>query len=592
MKRTSLFWRLLPTYGVVVLLSAASITGYAIFAVGRFYSELVRDDVAIRLSLVADELGEAFHAVDSQRLTEQTQRLGERAQARLTVVDQDGRVLSDSDGNASAMERHDRRPEFQEALLGRSGHSVRSSPTVGLRMLYQAEPMLDESGRVVGAIRIALPMQEVEQGIRALTRETLSAAFIIALLALLLCIFVSRTIVSPIARMQTAAQRFARGELDHHVRADEYAEMQGLAESLNAMAERLRKTLTDLRSSNRELQAVLSSMADGVLAVTRDETLLLMNASAGDLLGVDAEFAQGRSLQEVVRPVALQKLLLGALQSEVAAFDDQLHVFNGRDLVVQVRGTDLRGEDERPYGVVVLLRDVTELRRLERMRSDFVANVSHELKTPITAIQGFVETLRDSGFDDPEEAARFLEILSRQSSRLSTIVDDLLTLSRFEGQDVLSETLPTVRLRRVLEDVVGLCQPLAQERRITLDMGALPELQVKMDEAMIERALLNLVDNAIKYSEPETRVTVDAEASDTELTIRVRDEGCGMEQQHLTRIFERFYRVDKARSRRLGGTGLGLAIVKHIVHAHRGRVTVESAPGKGSTFQVHLPRQG
>jgi two-component system phosphate regulon sensor histidine kinase PhoR len=318
--------------------------------------------------------------------------------------------------------------------------------------------------------------------------------------------------------------------------------------------------------------------------------VISINAAAAELMGIVPQQAAGRSLQEVIRNGDLRRFVARTLAcSEPTEADVVLR--SDEERVLQARGTSLRNAAGQPIGAVVVLHDVTRMRKLETLRRDFVANVSHELRTPVTSIKGFVETLLDGALSNPEDAERFLRIIARQADRLNSIIEDLLCLAKIEqsaeAADVVRE--PT-RLQDVLQAAIEECSAMAAERQIALRLLASPEILVDINPPLIEQAVINLLDNAIKYSDPHSEVLIEAVPTAGEVRIEVRDQGCGIEAEHLDRLFERFYRVDKARSRKQGGTGLGLSIVKHIVHVHGGRVSVASAPRKGSTFTIHLPR--
>jgi len=331
-------------------------------------------------------------------------------------------------------------------------------------------------------------------------------------------------------------------------------------------------------------------MVEGVLAVDRDERILTVNEAAVALLGLPAAPSRGRSLLEAVRNTALQRLVTEVLEKERPREDEITFIVQGEERFFQVHATALYDGQNRRIGAVVVLNDVTRLRRLEGVRRDFVANVSHELRTPIATLRGFIETLLDGAVREPENAERFLRIVMKHVDRLNTLINDLLLLAQVEkGPEPGTVERMNVPVRDLLEAVRRVCQPKADAKHISVHVECPADLQVAGDPHLLEQALINLLDNAINYSDTGRAVRVAASQDAGELRIDVADQGCGIASQHLDRVFERFYRVDKGRSRDQGGTGLGLSIVKHIVQAHRGRVTVASELGKGSTFTIRLP---
>ncbi len=368
------------------------------------------------------------------------------------------------------------------------------------------------------------------------------------------------------------------------------AEIAALAEAMNAMAARLDERIRAVERQRNELEAVLGSMAEGVLAVDGDQRVISMNAAAGELLGCDPARAVGRSIEEAVRNPGLHAVMLRAEGAEARVEGDLTVPGAQEDRFLQTRATLLRDPEGSVAGTLLVLNDVTRLRRLEGLRREFVANVSHELRTPITVIKGFAETLLEGGDEDREKAQRFLGIIAGQADRLQALFDDLLVLSRTEQQAERGEIeMKEAPVRGRGGERRG---PLPGERpgEEHHHPHRLPEGRAaRLNASLLEQAVFNLVDNAVRYSPAGTEVTVQAASADGEVTIVVRDQGPGIAAEHQGRIFERFYRVDKGRDRKSGGTGLGLAIVKHVVQAHGGRVSLQSAPGKGSAFTLHLP---
>jgi two-component system phosphate regulon sensor histidine kinase PhoR len=360
---------------------------------------------------------------------------------------------------------------------------------------------------------------------------------------------------------------------------------------MNEMAAQLDDRIRTVLRQRNELEAVLSSMLEGVLAVDLHDRVISLNNSAAQLLGVDRTTSIGRTVQEVVRHADLQRFVTKTLASSGPVEEDlTLSVTGERNL--KAYGTVLRDSRDEIIGAVFVLNDVTKLRRLEQVRQDFVANVSHELKTPITSIKGFTETLLEAGLDDQKQAREYLSIIARQADRLNAIIEDLLLLSRIEQGDKTSISTENYAVHKVFDEAVKVCQIKAQEKLVKVDVECPDGLKGRFNPPLLEQAIVNLLDNAIKYSESESRVIMRANVKGQDLVLSVQDFGPGMENQHLPRVFERFYRVDKARSRKAGGTGLGLAIVKHIALAHGGRAEVQSVPGSGSEFSLVLPVGG
>jgi two-component system phosphate regulon sensor histidine kinase PhoR len=401
--------------------------------------------------------------------------------------------------------------------------------------------------------------------------------------------FLARRIGRPLEEMAVTAQGFGGGGPLSRFYGSEFEEMERLAAGLNEMTARLQERIQASLRQQGQQEAMLSSMAHGILAFDRDGTIVSANDTCGTLLGIDASKLRGRLAHEMLRKPDLLRVVEAALANSMTVETDlQIHGQDNRWLHAQA--TPLYDVQREQSGAIVILQDVTRLRRLETLRRDFVANVSHELKTPITSIKGFLETLLDGALDDKENAVRFMRIVLRHVNRLDAIIEDLLALSRIErGSEEQGIPVKPESVHEVLQSAVEMCAMKAAEKRVTIELDCRTDLVAQVNSPLLEQAVVNLIDNAIKYSLAEAKVLVTACGDDRETVICVKDEGCGIEARHLPRLFERFYRVDKARSREQGGTGLGLAIVKHIALAHQGTVAVESTVGRGSTFSIRLP---
>ncbi len=420
------------------------------------------------------------------------------------------------------------------------------------------------------------------------TPAFLTAMFATVVTALLISSLVGRTL----QEMRRSIERYGAGLLEHRTEIPNTAEFVELATAMNNMARDTHNRLDKLTNERAEQEAVLAAMIEGILAVDNEQNIIRTNRAAGEILNFNHKEAAGRSIQEVVRQPDCLKFIQSALDADGNSMRElQLHS-NDRNRRLVLNALPLHDLAEREIGILLVINDVTQLRRLEQVRSDFVANVSHELMTPVTSIKGFIETMLEEGdTQDPEGQRRFLEIVLRQSNRMHSIINDLLALSRLEesSEEETRARWENAALCSLVEDSIQICAQKAEECDIEISLECQNSLHVSVNPALIEQALSNLIDNAIKYSPEDTRVEIRCEEADGMAKISVQDQGCGIAREHLPRIFERFYRVDKARSRKVGGTGLGLSIVKHIAHIHGGTVDVQSRPGAGSTFSIYLP---
>lgn len=589
MRRPHLFTRLYAGYLVVIILSTAALGLLAVRSAHTFYISHTESDLQARAQLVQAQIGDQLSPANASSLEALVTKLGTASGTRITVIARDGTVLAESDLSPAGMENHADRPEVKTAFAGRVGRDIRFSTTLNENLMYVAIPVRDASG-VAAVIRTAIPLTTVNEALDSLYRRIVVSAVVVALVAALIALYVSRRLSRQMRVISAGAEAFAAGDLSHKLLVPKTEEFARVAESLNRMAAELNEKVRSMTRERNEREAVLSSMVEGVVAVDGEERVIAVNEAAATLLGITPAEAVGCTIQEVVRNPELQGFVAKAVTS-AEPVEGEMGLRVGHDeRVLQAHGTVLRGAAGGLRGAVVVLNDITRLKRLEGVRRDFVANVSHELKTPVTSIKGFAETLLDGALEERDDAARFVRIIAGQADRLNSIIEDLLSVSALEMSD---EGRPIVREEGSIDDVLHVaaevCAAKAEAKNITLELEGLCGHLANINPPLLEQAVVNLVDNAIKYSPAGSSVQVGCEVADGELAISVRDRGPGIAREHLPRLFERFYRVDKARSRDLGGTGLGLAIVKHIAQAHGGRVSVESTPGQGSTFRIHLP---
>lgn len=589
MRRKRLLWRLYPTYLVIILLSIVTVGVYASTTMKKFYLRKTAQDLEARARLVEREVVDRFTRGNIALLDQLCKTLGRTSSTRITLIYPSGEVLGDSEEDPQRMDNHARRPEIKEALIGQIGVSTRYSKTVRKRMMYVAIPLIRE-GKVAGVVRTSIPVTEIDTALGTIYWEVALGGALMIIIAAAISLYVSRRISQPLEQMKRGAQRFAGGDLAHRLLVPDSEELGGLADSLNQMAQQLGDRIRATTEQHNELEAVLASMREGLIAVDTEERILTLNLAAGSLLGIDISTAKGHTIQEMIRNADLQRFL-GRVLMEQGLTEAEIILHGMETKFLQVSGTVLRDSGGRKIGALIVLNDITRLRRLEDIRREFVANVSHELKTPVTSIKGFVETLHEGAIEDKENARKFLEIISKQADRLNAIIEDLLSLSRIEQEAERGEIqLAEENLKIVFETAIRDFEKRAEERNIKVTLNCGDDIRVKANTRLLEQAVGNLLDNAIKYSEPGSAVEVEVVKNENEVAIEVSDHGCGIAPEHLPRLFERFYRVDRARSREMGGTGLGLAIVKHITQAHGGYVAVESTIGKGSTFTIHLPK--
>ena len=588
-KKKRLLWQLYPSYLFSTLVSLLAATWFASISLKKSFLSQSAADLEARARLVEDQIIERLSPLDKPGIDFFCKKIGERVSSRMTVILPSGKVVGDSDEDPSRMDNHVDRPEVIRALKGEVGISTRYSRTLGEEVMYVGVPLVRD-GKGVGVVRMSIPFIAIDEAMKGIEIRIALGGLLIAIFAAIVSLWVSRRISRPLEEMKRGAKNFARGALDHRLAVPDTEEMRGLAEAMNQMAVQLSERIATVIRQRRELEAVLGSMVEGVIGVDTEERVINMNEAAARIFECPKAEAQGRSIQEVVRNPDLQGFVKMALSSEVPVEKD-IFIYSEEERVLSGRGTVLRDAKGERAGALIVLNDVTRLHKLENIRKDFVANVSHEIKTPITAIKGFVETLRDSGEKTPEETERFLGIIHKHVNRLEAIVEDLMRLSRIEQGAEREEILLTKdRVQTVLQTAIQVCEGRAEEKKITIELSCPEDITATIDSPLLEQAVVNLLDNAVKYSEHEKAIRVEAVQRDGETVIHIRDQGRGIAKEHLPRLFERFYRVDKARSRKMGGTGLGLAIVKHIVEVHGGHVEVESVLGKGSTFSIILPK--
>ena len=580
----TLLWRLSSSYLFVAAMSLALCLAAASLFLKQSVISQAQEQLEAQARLLRARLERQSDAAYSGICAEFQKELG----SRFTVISAAGQVLADSEPGPLSFDNHGDRPEILAALSGETGVSLRRSHSLGKELLYVAVP-LRRDGAIWGAARAALPAELLKQRLAALRSKLLLGAVPSLLLAAAASFFLALRVSRPLEEIEQGVLRFTQGSLRHRIRIAGPLEITHLAESCNRMAAQLDEQSESLRKQLGLLESIFRSMAEAVIVLDAEGRILRCNQAAGRLFGFDPAAAEQRDLQELIRLADVQQFFEKTMQQS-GTTEGIITISAGRDKILSANGARLRHESGQNAGALLVFHDITQLKRLETMRRDFAANVSHELKTPITAISGFVETLRDGALHEPD-AERFLEIIARNVRRLHAIIEDLLALARLEQEEESGQiSLSWKPVRPVLETAAALCAQPAEQKNLSLELDCPDALRARLNAALLEQAVVNLLDNAVKYSPAGGRILLRAgQEQGGGVLIAVQDFGCGIPREHHARLFERFYRVDKARSCKLGGTGLGLAIVKHIVQAHHGAISVESAPGRGSVFSVRLP---
>ena len=577
--KRGIFRRIFITYSLILLI-AVIITELSITdAVRENHVKDLQHNLAVQANLISKDI--PFKA--SSPLDELCRKLKETTGARVTIIAPDGKVLGDSETDSTRMENHGHRQEIQQAALDGAGMSVRFSNTLKYDFLYVAIRITGAAGPE-GFVRLSMPLKDVDHSINLLRIKILSVVLSILLAAGLVSLLQIERIRRLTARIRDFSRSLARGELGRKLYLEQAGEFDEIAESLNAMSEELKNSITAHEEEKRRLNVILRNIPDALFMIDADNTVRLSSLAARKLFGETA--LQGRPFIEVVRNTEFLSLMEEVRkQRKTGVAEVKLDSPLEQYCVVQV--SPLFYNERELSGFVAIFHDITQLKRLEETRKDFVANISHELKTPVAAITGFAETLLEGALDDREHAVKFLKTIKSNSERINSLIDDLMTISKIE-LGVIKVEKSSVDLQEVADHVLSLLRNKAAEKNLTIQARILSTPRtVAADRDRLIQILTNLVDNAIKFTEKGGVTFGDAEENGATYLF-VEDTGIGIPHKHLPRIGERFYRVDPGRSRNMGGTGLGLAIVKHLVKAHGWDMQIESAPGRGTKVRIFI----
>ena len=585
-------WKLFFSYLLIVLIPFLAAERYLTSyledrLLQQIEGRLFKEAVLIKTIIEKDyENGSPSYEIDSL-----IKKMGKDIRERITFIDSRGTVLGDSEippAKLQYVEDHSGRPEFIAAFKSSHGVAIRYSTTLEIDMMYVAVKIAPR-GEFMGIVRVAVPLTQIKDLMRK-TEYSLAMAFLLcAGLILILNIVVSKRLSQPVEKITRAAEEISKGNFDVKVYPGARGELGALGRSINLMASEIRERVREITQEKETLQTVLRGMSDGVMVVDREGKIVLINRVLEDLFH-GASTAIGKTPVEALRNAELQDGFTQVLDKG-ETFNTELSVATHKvDKIFDVTVVRLAPQ-YRTEGAVAVFHDITDFKRIEKVRRDFVANVSHELRTPLTSIKGYAETLCDAEIEDVSTARSFAQIILKHANRLSSIVEDLLSLTKLESRSAVLMK-KEINLHDVLDASILVVKPTAETKGITIETESIPEkIMVWADRGQLSQALVNLLDNAVKYTPQGGAVTVSATDEGEEIHVTVKDTGIGIPREDLDRIFERFYRVDKNRSREMGGTGLGLSIVKHIIKGHGGRVWVQSELEEGSAFSFSLPKE-
>ncbi len=595
-KNRKLIWQIFPSFLIIILLSLAFVASYSTHFFKSFYLNNAEKELTVRAKLLqqqfADMLIMDYTRPDlkerKKEIDQKCKDIGSKTGTRVTIILPSGQVIGDSTADISVMENHRKRPEIMEALKLRKGMSIRYSETLDKNMMYIALPVIHDTA-MLAVIRTAISISAIDKEIKTIRNNVMIVLVLTTLAAAAASLYVSRRITYPIEQMKKGAARFAKGKLDARLAVPASEELSELAVTMNQMAQNLDEKIKAFKNRSMELEAVHTSMAEGVIAVDKDEKIITINQAAAKIFDFPANTLKAKYILEVARNLEFRSFIQQALATS-DPIEEDICIKTQEDCILNIHSTALHDTLGRRMGTLMIFHDITRIRRLERMHKDFAANVSHELKTPLTTIKGFVETLQQMlESNDTVQSETFLNIIEKNVNRMTDLIDDLLALSkleRLEGTDIRFEKQD---LSSLIQGAVNACTSAIQTKHMTIRIDCIDEITVMVDPILMEQAIINLVDNAVKYSPESSFIDICARVEKDFVDLEIRDQGCGISQAHLPKIFNRFYRVDKARSRHEGGTGLGLAIVKHIIQYHQGKLDVTSAKDQGTCFIIRLP---
>lgn len=592
-KRKTLFWKLYPSFLIISFVSLLAIVMIALLSFKSFYYNERADDLEIRAQILAPEFSRLIQSKNFNDVQQKAQLLGDDSSTRITIVLPSGLVLGDNKKNPKIMDNHRNRPEIKDAIKTGKGVSIRFSETIALDSMYFAMS-ISENGKIVGVIRTSTPLDALQEALWRIYYKVSLGFFILIIITAFASWWLSKSLVRPLEIIKMQAQKFASGDLTSRVKlsSSDSLEYVQLGQAFNEIAIELNQRIEIILNQRNEQETVFSSMVEGVVAVDNDEKIIRINNAAYKILKINEKKIEGKRLKNVIKNIELQELILLACKKNTSTSQEMIvHNDDDSEQILFAQSAPLLDAHKNKCGILIVFNDITKLKNFEVQRKEFVANVSHELRTPLTAIQGLSETLIEFPDLAKDKRAHFNDVIHTHSIRLENIIEHLLALSKIEKETEIDEIdFKNESITVAISNAILLCSDKALKRNIKIIIRNPEEISFMHNSSLIEQALINLVNNAIKYSDGNSEIKITTEKLEHEIKISVEDQGSGIPEEHLSRLFERFYRVDKARSRQLGGTGLGLSIVKHIIEAHNENINLKSTFGEGTIVTFTLKK--
>ena len=576
--KKNLFYKIFFSYLVIISLS--------FLLLDLFLREEVEKNLTSQIETEMMSYAKIIDLSPREKITEQIGEMANISNCRVTLIDARGKVFADSEKDVTQMENHSNRPEVQEARLKGSGKSVRFSSSLNIDMLYVAVTIRNGE-KINGYVRLARPLHDVQKVIQKMYESILGASAIAVIVSLLIALFISYRLAEPIRAMERFTEKLRQGEPVGAILLNTADETKKLADNINFLVEELKDKIRIANEEKSKLMTALTSMTEGVLIINAQGLIEFVSPVLGDMLSVRYEDVFGKTLMEAFRSAELQKILT-EFKRTGENITREITLDMAEAVILNVSVSAVHGYPQEDKTMIVF-HDVTRLKKLEKVKEDFVANVTHEIRTPLTAIIGYLETIKNGAIVNIDETKKFVDIILNQAERLNRLVEDLLTLSHIELKE-LKFNFENVSINAAITNVISLVEAKAKEKKITIHNNVRENFpMIRADKDKLTQIFVNILDNAVKFTPESGRITIVAKEADAYTAVSISDTGIGVPRDEIQRLGERFYRVDRSRSRDLGGTGLGLSIVKHLMIAHGGRMEIESELGRGTTVFLLFP---